>query len=50
MKRRSFLKGTALAGAGLLFAGRKMWATSTDSQIDILLEEPIGRIAPEIYG
>lgn len=39
-----------MAGAGLLFAGRKMWAASTDSQIDILLEEPIGRIAPEIYG
>lgn len=50
MKRRSFLKGTALAGAGLLLSGRKMWAASADSRIEILLDEPIGTIAPEIYG
>lgn len=50
MKRRNFLKGTVLAGAGLLVSGRKMWAASADSQIEILLDEPIGTIAPEIYG
>src|SRR5579859_6863721 len=50
MKRRNFLKGSVLAGAGLLVSGRKMWAASADSRIEILLDEPIGTIAPEIYG
>ncbi|UCC74901.1 MAG: alpha-L-arabinofuranosidase [Gemmatimonadota bacterium] len=53
--RRDFVKstmacGVALTGAPLgTIAGR--WASSlADSRIDVLLDEPIGTIAPEIYG
>jgi alpha-L-arabinofuranosidase len=50
MRRRNFLKGAAFAGAGVLLSSRSMWAASADSRIEILLDEPIGTIAPEIYG
>jgi alpha-N-arabinofuranosidase len=52
MKRREFIN-TALAGGALLFTGRRFAAQEArlaDARIDVLLEEPIGRIAPEIYG
>ncbi|MEW6128026.1 MAG: alpha-L-arabinofuranosidase C-terminal domain-containing protein [Acidobacteriota bacterium] len=52
MRRRAFL-GVA-AGAGLTLITKPtfgtLFAQSTDSRIEILLNEPIGRIAPEIYG
>ena len=48
MNRREFLATTAVAGAGLLVAARA--SAATDSRVDILLNEPIGRIAPEIHG
>ena len=52
MRRREFL-GTA-AGAGLtLLANTRSYASraqSADARIEILVNEPIGRIAPEIYG
>jgi alpha-N-arabinofuranosidase len=51
MKRREFIN-TALTG-GLLLASKHS-ATSqaklADARIEVLLDEPIGRIAPEIYG
>ena len=50
--RRAFI-GTALTGsASLLFASRlpALRAQAPDSQIEIILNEPIGTIAPEIYG
>src|ERR1035437_9339010 len=51
--RRRFL-GTAAAGAaGLLSSGSlvtRMAAQSPESRVDILLNEPVGTIAPEIYG
>jgi alpha-N-arabinofuranosidase len=52
MKRREFIN-TALAGGALLLTkGRyaAQEARMADARIDVLLEEPIGRIAPEIYG
>lgn len=50
MKRRHFLQG--LFAAGLLRGGRAASAPSraAAARIDVLLNEPIARIAPEIYG
>ena len=45
--RRRFL-GTAAAAAGALVT--HMAAQSPESRIDILLDEPVGTIQPEIYG
>jgi len=61
MKRRNFLRGVMSAGAAMV-AGNRSGAlslkplTSTrsspavDSRIEVLVNEPIGKIAPEIYG
>lgn len=51
LTRRDFVTsavagGLALAGAGL----RRPRARLADARIDVLLDEPIGTIAPEIYG
>lgn len=52
MKRREFIN-TAFTGGLLLLAGNRsamQQAKLADARIEILLDEPIGRIAPEIYG
>ena len=51
MKRRTFIQSSSLAGAGLVF-NRKFALDHgvQDSRIEILLDEPIGRIAPDVYG
>jgi alpha-N-arabinofuranosidase len=52
MKRREFIK-TGLAGGVLAMTGGRFAAQEArmaDARIEILLDEPIGRIAPEIYG
>src|SRR5713101_7961108 len=60
MKRRQFIKSAASGGA-MLLGGRTLagiaasraaagQSRSADSRIEILLNEPIGKIAPEIYG
>ena len=52
MKRREFIK-TGLAGGVLALTGGRFAAQEArmaDARIEILLDEPIGRIAPEIYG
>ena len=51
MKRREFIN-TALTG-GLLLASKRSaipQAKLADARIEVLLDEPIGKIAPEIYG
>src|SRR5208283_4746647 len=53
-RRREFLRQGALA-AGAVACGaylpyRTAGATATDSQIEILLDEPLGMISPNIYG
>jgi len=49
--RREFLT-TLLAGGATLLPRRSSFATprATDSKIEILIKEPIGTIAPELYG
>jgi alpha-N-arabinofuranosidase len=56
LTRRSFV-GTALAGGAALVAPslahaarRRAEASLADARIDVLLDEPVGTIAPEIYG
>src|SRR6266852_2541944 len=50
--RRAFIGGTAAGLAGTLLARYPpaARAQAADSRIDILVDEPIGTIAPEIYG
>jgi alpha-N-arabinofuranosidase len=59
MKRRQFIKsavsGSAMvlsvhALAGIVLSRAAGQSRSADSRIEILLNEPIGKIAPEIYG
>ena len=57
MRRREFLSATLAAGVASLaeskasaFRSSMRRSQSVDSRIEILLSEPIGKIAPEIYG
>ena len=51
LDRRSFLGAAAAGGAALLARGsRRCGSALADSRIEVLLGEPIGTIAPEIYG
>ena len=47
MRRREFVGSTLAIAAGAL--GRRRFSLA-DSRIEILLDEPVGTIAPEIYG
>jgi len=48
--RRGFLKTSSLAGAAFAFGARPGWSATADSHVEILLDESVGTIAPEIYG
>ncbi len=55
MPRRAFLEsavagGAMLAAPSLLRGARAPRARFADARIDVLLDEPVGTIAPEIYG
>ncbi|MBO0727192.1 MAG: alpha-L-arabinofuranosidase [Blastocatellia bacterium] len=52
MKRREFINATLAGGVLALTGGRfaAQEARMADARIEVLLDEPIGRIAPEIYG
>jgi alpha-N-arabinofuranosidase len=51
MERRSFLKAAgASTAAALVFGRRGAMAQQAGSHIEVLVDEPIGTIAPEIYG
>ena len=50
MQRRQFLKNSALAGTAFALTGNGLWAKSSDARIEILADEPIGEISPNIYG
>jgi alpha-N-arabinofuranosidase len=53
--RRDFVTSTMAGGVALTgishgAVGRRRTSSLADSRIDVLLDEPIGTIAPEIYG
>lgn len=50
MHRRNFLKAGALAGAAFALNRGRTFAATTDSHVEILLDEPIATISPNIYG
>lgn len=52
MKRREFINSALTGGVLLLTGSRSLTpqAKLADARIEVLLDEPIGRIAPEIYG
>ncbi len=50
MERRSFLKAAAFTAAAWTFSRHEALAQQADSHIEILMDEPVGTIAPEIYG
>lgn len=51
MQRRDFLKAAAVStAAALVLNGRRAFSQQAGSHIEILVDEPIGTIAPEIYG
>jgi alpha-L-arabinofuranosidase len=50
MERRSFLKAAASSAAALALGRHKALAQQADSHIEILMDEAVGTIAPEIYG
>jgi len=50
MQRRQFLKSSAAAGAALAFSHAQVWAKDADARIEVLLEQPLGEISPNIYG
>jgi len=53
--RRAFIRNSAVGAGGLLLTKgasplSELSSAGADSSIEILLEEPLGTIAPEIYG
>jgi alpha-N-arabinofuranosidase len=46
--RRDFLRTTMLAGAAMTLAPRA--TSAADARVDVLLDEPIARIDPNVYG
>jgi alpha-N-arabinofuranosidase len=50
MERRQFLKRSAAAGAALAFSNKNLWAKEADAHIEILMDEPLGEISPNVYG
>ena len=50
MDRRKFLQASSLAGAAFAFGARPAWSATADAHVEILLDESIGTIAPEVYG
>ena len=49
--RREFIAGSLLGGAALLTAGvRAQVARGAEARVEVLIEEPIGTISPDIYG
>lgn len=50
MRRRDFLKGTAASGLALGLPALSLGGEEVNAWIDVLLEEPLGTISPDIYG
>ena len=53
MKRREFLRNAAIAAAGVTLIHKPypvLCAETADAHIEVLLDEPLGTISPNIYG
>ncbi len=55
MNRRDFLQQGATGAASLFFMPKSSWASAagsraSDSRIEVLFDEPLGTISPNIYG
>ncbi|MCD9185316.1 MAG: twin-arginine translocation signal domain-containing protein [Pyrinomonadaceae bacterium] len=50
LERREFLKTSLLAGAAAVIAPKAAFSQAAESKIEILINEPIGTINPDIYG
>ena len=54
INRRNFLRAASAAGTAWLVSpgtpGGRLSAQAAEARIDVLLNEPVGAIAPEIYG
>ena len=50
MQRRDFLKASALAGSAYFLFRKQALAATADAHIEVLVDEPIATIAPEISG
>ena len=53
MKRRDFMRNASIAAAGYAFTAKysgHVFAQSADARIEVLLDEPLGTISPNIYG
>src|SRR5208283_1505012 len=55
MKRRDFIQKGALGAAAFAISPKSSWSTSfstrtADSRIEVLFDEPLGTISPNIYG
>src|SRR6266702_8304994 len=55
MKRRDFLQNGALGMAGFMLPSKTAWnstaaSRTADSRIEVLFDEPLGTISPNIYG
>src|SRR5437879_12145460 len=52
MKRREFIRNIAAAGVGVLVfrSTPKIFAQAVPERIEILMDEPLGTISPNIYG
>ena len=50
MKRREFVRGSAMSVGAAFLANRAGFAATQNARIEILLNEPLGTISPDIYG
>ncbi len=50
MERRTVLKGGAVLGLSLAFSRSPLLASTVESRIEVLLDEPVGTISPAVYG
>jgi alpha-L-arabinofuranosidase len=48
--RRTFVRNAALGAGGALLARRTAWPATFDARIEVVLNEDLGTISPNIYG
>ena len=50
MQRRDFLKTGAVLAGGLAISRGKAFAAPVGARVEVMVNEPLGTIAPEVYG